>query len=143
MHVVPQIAFLGGLEGQPNTRPGHMGLFVLVDQGLELLRTQPAYRVPVQRMCKLLGQCVYNLHSFRPHDFQYLLPAPSQCRRVMELVHTSYNTIIQSGAQQSGRMQESLSQLYNMLNIHSQTQQGEVSDGSQCEQSPGGSAEDE
>lgn len=138
-----QIAFTAGLEPRnPNTRVANPGLYLLLERALELWRTQPGYRVPVQRMCRLLGQCVMHLHNFRPQDFQYILPSPGHCQRVMALVNTSYNTILQAGTGQVGRMQEPLSNLYTTLN-HAQTQQGEVSDGSHCEQSPGGSAEEE
>lgn len=65
----------------------------------------------------------------------------------MQLVFTSYNTLVQapSGHSHNGRMQEPLSELYSMLDNLSQTQQaGEGSDGgSRGDQSPAGSAEEE
>ena len=99
----------------------------------------------MQRLCRLLGVSVQTLYSIRPQDLQHILPQPALCRRVMGLVSTSYNTIVQSGTSHGGCMQEPLSELYNLLNSHSQTQQaGEGSDGgSHRDRSPGGSAEEE
>jgi hypothetical protein len=131
-----QTAFLAGFERDPNSQRTQCGLFDLVERALEHHRQQgPQYRLTAHRMCKLLGQCVLHLHTFRPQDLKLLLPAPSHCQRLMELIGSAYNTVIQAGTPGAGRMQEPLASLYNMLDVHRQTQHEEEF------QSPGGSAE--
>lgn len=138
-----QIAFLAGLEPQPNTRVPQLGLYALVERGLRMSRTQPGFRVPAQRMCRMMGQCLQHLHGTRPQDYQHIIPAPALCRRVMDIVHNAYNNLLNSGAQGSGRIQEPLSHLYSLLSQHASPQQGNVPNGAQSEQGPAGSGEEE
>lgn len=122
-----------------------LGVYALVQRALELWQTQSVYRVPAQRMLRLYAQCVQHLFAFRPQDFEYIIPqSANHCLLVMELTHRAWNVMRNSGTPGAGTFQEPLSRLYSMLDAQAhQAQQGEVSDGSHCEQSPGGSAEEE